>query len=230
MKVAIIPARGGSKRIPRKNIKSFAGIPMVGHSILAAKASGLFDHIVVSTDDEEIRGIAKDFGADVPFMRPAELSDDYTPTAPVITHAIKSCQEKGWEVDYACCIYPCAPFLMAEDLKQAFRALDISSADYSFSIAEFPSAIQRALRRNIDGRMSSMNPESELVRTQDLTAAYYDAGQFYWGRADAWLEGKSIHNGGIGQLTPSWRAVDIDTTDDWKRAEILYKVFEEMKK
>ena len=229
MKVAVIPARGGSKRIPRKNIKSFAGIPMLGHSILIAKASGLFDHIVVSTDDEEIRGIAKDFGAEVPFMRPAELSEDYTPTVPVIAHAIRSCQEKGWEMDYACCIYPCVPFLMVEDLKQAFGTLDVSSADYSFSMAEFPSAIQRALRRNIDGQMSSMNPESELVRTQDLIAAYYDAGQFYWGRTESWLEGKSIHNGGIGQLIPSWRAVDIDTADDWKRAEILYKVFEEMK-
>jgi pseudaminic acid cytidylyltransferase len=224
MKIAVIPARGGSKRIPRKNIKVFADKPMIGHAILTAKASGLFDHIIVSTDDEEIAQVAKQFGAELPFVRPSELADDHTPTVPVIAHAIERCQELGWNVEFACCIYPGVPFLMVEDLQQAFELLKNSAADYSFPMAEFPSAIQRALRSDTAGRVSPFNPENVLVRTQDLEAAYYDAGQFYWGPTTSWKTKSGIHLNGAGLRIPSWRAVDIDTSEDCYRAEILYAV------
>jgi pseudaminic acid cytidylyltransferase len=222
MKIAIIPARGGSKRIPRKNIREFSGKPMIAHAISAAKQLGLFEHVVVSTDDEEIACIARAWGAETPFTRPAELADDYTPTVPVIAHAITACQAIGWSIDYACCIYPGVPFIQADDLKRALELLQTSQAAYSFPVTEFPSAIQRALRRLPDGRMQLFYPEFELARTQDLEPAYHDAGQFYWGKADAWLTNNNIHRSGVGLPIPNWRVVDIDTPDDWERAEILY--------
>ena len=225
MKIAVIPARGGSKRIPRKNIVDFCGKPMIAHAIVAALESGLFEHIVVSTDDEEIAGVARQWGAEVPFTRPAELADDHTPTVPVIAHAITACQALGWNIDYACCIYPGVPFIQIDDLKRAFELLQVSQAAYCFPITEFPSAIQRALRRLPNGRMQPFYPEHELTRTQDLEPAYHDAGQFYWGKPDAWLANKSVHSNGIGLPVPNWRVVDIDTPDDWARAEILYTAF-----
>lgn len=222
MNIAIIPARGGSKRIPRKNIREFAGKPMIAHAISAARQSGLFDHVVVSTDDEEIARIACEWGAETPFTRPAELADDHTPTVPVVAHAITACQALGWEIDYACCIYPGVPFIRIDDLKRALELLQASQAAYSFPITEFPSAIQRALRRLPDGRMQTFNPEFELTRTQDLEPAYHDAGQFYWGKAEAWLTNNKVHTSGAGLPIPNWRVVDIDTPADWERAEILY--------
>jgi len=168
MKLAVIPARGGSKRIPRKNIREFAGKPMIAHAISAAKQLGLFEHIVVSTDDEEIARIAREWGAETPFIRPEDLADDYTPTVPVIAHAITACQALGWSIDYVCCIYPGVPFIQADDLKHALELLQTSQAAYSFPVTEFPSAIQRALRRLPDGKMQPFYPEFELTRTQDL--------------------------------------------------------------
>ncbi|MBY0575392.1 MAG: pseudaminic acid cytidylyltransferase [Gallionellaceae bacterium] len=225
MKVAFIPARGGSKRIPRKNIRKFAGKPMIAHAIGTAQNSGLFDHIVVSTDDDKIARIAAEHGAEVPFVRPAELADDYTPTVPVIAHAITACQALGWKMDYVCCIYPGVPFIQVDDLKRALEQLQASQAAYSFPVTEFPSAIQRALRRLPNGQMQPLYPEYELTRTQDLEPAYHDAGQFYWGKPDAWLTNNKIHRSGIGLPIPNWRVVDIDTPDDWVRAEILYAAF-----
>ena len=225
MRVAVIPARGGSKRIPRKNIRNFAGKPMIGHAIDTARASGVFDKVVVSTDDSEIAEIARAFGADVPFQRPAELADDFTPTVPVIAHAVDACQTLGWEVSYACCIYPGVPFLQIEDLLAGWALLNQSGAPYVFPVTEFPSAIQRALRRGNDGRMSPFYPEFELTRTQDLEPAYHDAGQFYWGRAQAWLSNMRVHTTGVGMVIPNWRVVDIDTLIDWERAEILFAAF-----
>lgn len=222
MKIAVIPARGGSKRIPRKNIREFAGKPMIAHAISAAIESGLFEHVIVSTDDEEISRIANEWGAETPFMRPDELADDYTPTVPVIAHAIAVCQAMGWNIEYVCCIYPGVPFIKNEDITQAFDLLQINQAAYSFPITEFPSAIQRALRRLPDGRMQPFFPEYELTRTQDLELAYHDAGQFYWGKPDTWLTNNKIHRSGIGLAIPNWRVIDIDTPDDWDRAEILY--------
>jgi pseudaminic acid cytidylyltransferase len=225
MRIAVIPARGGSKRIPRKNILEFCGKPMIAYAILAARQSGLFEHVVVSTDDEEIARVARTWGAETPFVRPPELADDHTPTVPVIAHAITACQALGWNVDYACCIYPCVPFIQNDDLQQAFDLLQNSQSEYSFPVTEFPSAIQRALRRSPEGQMQPFYPEHELTRTQDLEPAYHDAGQFYWGKPDAWFTNNRIYSSAAGLLIPHWRVVDIDTPDDWARAEILYAAF-----
>ena len=226
MRIAVIPARGGSKRIPRKNIRDFVGRPMIAFAIAAARASGLVDHVVVSTDDEEIAQAARRLGAEVPFTRPAELADDHTPTVPVIAHAIRSCRQLGWEFDLVCCIYPAVPLLRSQDLQEALGLLEESAADFAFPVAAFPSAIQRALRRHGDGSVSPWYPEYVATRTQDLEPAYFDAGQFYWGRTGAWLSGASPHASGRGLIIPEWRVVDIDTPDDWQRAEALYKLLQ----
>lgn len=222
-KIAVIPARGGSKRIPRKNVRTFGGKPMIGYAIKAALDSELFDHVIVSTDDDEIAAISRELGAKTPFMRPPELSDDHTPTAPVIAHAIKACKVRDIAVDVACCIYPCVPFIQIDDLKASLDLFVRTGAEYCFPITEFPSAIQRALRRDINRKMTSFNPEYELTRTQDLEPAYYDVGQFYWGKCEAWLHNPRIHRSGVGLPIPAWRAVDIDTPDDWTRAERMYQ-------
>lgn len=224
MKIAVIPARGGSKRIPRKNIKPFAGKPMIAYAIEAALESGLFEHVVVSTDDAQISRIARQLGAEAPFERPVDLADDHTPTAPVIVHAIEACEALGWKIGDVCCIYPCVPFIQIEDLRKSWQLLESNQAAYTFPVTEFPSAIQRALKRNADGTMQPFYPEYEPVRTQDLEAAYYDAGQFYWGRRDAWFEYPRIHSNGLGLPVPAWRVVDIDTMEDWYYAERLYKI------
>lgn len=224
MKIAIIPARGGSKRIPRKNIKPFAGQPMIAYAIAAARACGLFEHVVVTTDDEEIAAIARAHGAEVPFMRPAELSDDYVATIPVVVHAIDACRALGWDVQYACCIYPAVPLIQADDLRDAFALMRDSGAPYAFPVAEFPSAVQRAMRRRADGVMEPIYPQYVATRTQDLEEAYFDAGQFYWGTAAAWTSGASPHKAGQGLVIPSERVVDIDTARDWARAEALHRL------
>ena len=220
--IAIIPARGGSKRIPRKNIKPFAGRPMIVHAISAALGSRLFGQVVVSTDDPEIAETARQAGAKTPFMRPGELADDHTPTVPVVAHAIEALEQIGWPVATVCCIYPGVPFIQLADLATALDLLRTSGVDYTFPVAEFPSAIQRALRRTSVGRLSPFHPEFELTRTQDLEPAYHDAGQFYWGSRDAWLSNPRIHSNAAGLAIPNWRVVDIDTPEDWERAEILY--------
>ena len=221
--IAIIPARGGSKRIPRKNIKEFAGKPMIAHAIVAAISSGLFAHVVVSTDDAEIAQVALAAGAEVPFVRPPELADDLTPTVPVVAHAIKTCQGLGWEFDYTCCIYPGVPFIKVDDLQSAFDLLRQGTADYCYPVTEFPSAIQRALRLLPDRRLQPLHPEYEWTRTQDLEPAFHDAGQFYWGSVVSWLSGRGLQSYGSGLVIPSWRVVDIDTPDDWRRAELLFQ-------
>ena len=221
MNIAIIPARGGSKRIPHKNIKVFRGKPMIAYAITAAKESGLFGHIVVSTDDEEIAQIANEWGAETPFVRPSELANDYTATIPVIAHAIESCRALGWTFDNVCCIYPGVPFIQIGDLSGALSQLAESKADYCFPVTEYPSAIQRALKILDGGRVEPFYPEFEKVRTQDLELACYDAGQFYWGKSEAWLSNPNVHSGGLGYAIPNWRVVDIDTPEDWMRAEKL---------
>jgi pseudaminic acid cytidylyltransferase len=222
MRLAVIPARGGSKRIPRKNIRPFAGKPMIAYAIEAAQRSALFDRIVVSTDDDEIATAAAAFGAEVPFRRPPELADDHTPTVPVVAHAILAGEASGARADQVCCIYPGVPFLQEEDLRAALRVLE-EGGDYAFPVVPFPSAIQRALRRDADGTTRPFYPEHAATRTQDLPAAFHDAGQFYWGRASAWLAGLNIHLHGRTIVLPPWRVVDIDTPEDWERAELLYR-------
>ena len=221
-KVAVIPARGGSKRIPRKNIRVFAGRPMVAYAIEVARTSGLFDHVVVSTDDPEISEIAQSEGAEVPFVRPRNLADDFTPTVEVISHAILACSDIGWQMNHVCCIYPAAPFITVECLKETFALLEHTGADYCFPIAQYPSPVQRALVRDGRGFVSPFFPSNELERTQDLNLAYYDAGQFYWGRTSSWLNNVLIHSNGVGFPVSSRRVVDIDTEDDWDRAESIY--------
>lgn len=223
MKIAVIPARGGSKRIPRKNIKDFCGRPMIAWAISVAKESGLFDHIIVSTDDEEIADIARNWGAETPFVRPVDLADDLTPTVPVVAHAVKSCLDLGWGADYVCCIYPCVPFLQVADLVSALDLANARKADFVYPVTEYAHPIQRAMRQLPGGEMQFFSPQFELTRTQDLEKSYHDAGQFYWGKASAWLEHKKMHTAGLGMPIPNWRVVDIDSADDWKRAELIFK-------
>ena len=223
MRLCVIPARGGSKRIPRKNIKPFCGRPMIAYAIEAARSSDLFSHIVVSTDDDEIAVIASKFGAEVPFRRPAELADDFASTADVIAHAIGNCHAEGWEFEMVCCIYPTVPLIETGDLRKSLTLNELSNANFTFPVAEFPSAIQRALKRDQAGNLFPFQPEHELTRTQDLEPAYFDAGQFYWGHREAWLSNARIHSNSAGLVIPSFRVIDIDTQEDWARAEILYK-------
>lgn len=224
MKLAIIPARGGSKRIPRKNIKAFCGKPMIAYSIEAALKSGCFDKIVVSTDDEEIAAYARSLGADVPFMRPKELSDDHTATIPVIAHAITASVRDISEVEAVCCIYATAPFVQPHSIQEAYQKLLTCKAAYCFSATSFPFPIQRAIRLTKDDRVEMFSPEHFNTRSQDLEEAYHDAGQFYWGTPEAWLEGKIIfapHSTAV--LLPRHLVQDIDTPEDWIRAEFMFK-------
>lgn len=223
MRIAVIPARGGSKRIPRKNIKEFSGKPMIAWAITAALKSGLFDRVIVTTDDPEIAAIGRRWGAETPFPRPIELADDLTPTVPVIAHAIKTCQDKGWSIQYVCCIYPCVPFLEPHDLIETFKLLQQNNVNFVYPVVEYPHPIQRAMRRLESGQMQFIKPEYELTRTQDLEKTYHDAGQFYWGKSLAWLGLKKMHTDGLGMPIPGWRVVDIDSMDDWKRAENIFK-------
>lgn len=195
---------------------------MIAYAITAAKDSGLFEHIVVSTDDDEIAQIARQWGAEIPFIRPLQLADDDAPTVPVVSHAIGACENLGWSINFVCCIYPCVPFIQIGDLADAFDLLTATVAQYCFPVTEFPSAIQRALKRDVAGKMSPCYPQYEMTRTQDLESAFYDAGQFYWGTRQAWLTNHRIHSHGVGLPIPSWRVVDIDTPDDWVRAESIY--------
>lgn len=222
MKIAVIPARGGSKRIPRKNVREFCGKPMIARAIDTAKQSGLFDHIVVSTDDGEIGELARRRGAQTPFVRPASLADDHTPTVPVIAHAVRSALESGWNPDYVCCIYPCAPFLEAADLATALQLAQARDANFVYPVAHYPHPVQRAMRRLGSGKMQFLSPEHEMTRTQDLEPTFHDAGQFYWGKASAWMAQLPMHTAGIGMPIPSWRVVDIDTEEDWLRAERIF--------
>ena len=222
-RVAVIPARGGSKRIPRKNIKIFAGEPMISNAIRVAIESELFDHIIVSTDDDEIAEVAVKLGAEVPFIRPQNLSEDGTPTVPVVVDAIDRCTKLGWDFNQVCCLYPCVPFLLPTDLADSWQIFHNSSAHFCFSIVEYPSPIQRALTINAEGQVKPFFPESELIRTQDLVNTYHDAGQFYWGSKESWLTIDKIHSNAIGFVMPHWRIIDIDTPDDWRRAELLLR-------
>lgn len=225
MKIAVIPARGGSKRIPRKNIKSFCGKPMIAWSIEAAKASSLFDKIIVSTEDIEIAEVAKQWGAEVPFMRPADLSDDYTAVTDVIAHATQWALDREWPVSAVCCIYATAPFVQVEDLKRGWEALETGGWAYAFSATNFASPIFRSFKQAADGGVEMFFPEYFSTRTQDLPTALHDAGQFYWGRPSAWAKGKRIFDRhSIPIVIPRWRVQDIDTQDDWRLAEIFSSV------
>ena len=225
MRLAVIPARGGSKRIPRKNIKSFCGKPMIAWSIEAALQSGCFDQVIVSTDDAEIAEVAKAHGAEVPFMRPAALSDEHTGTSSVVAHAIEWFRAQGQTPDPVCCIYATAPFVIAEDLQRGLQTLNDSGTDFAFSVTSYAFPIQRAIRLTNEGRVEMFQPGSFNIRSQDLEEAFHDAGQFYWGRASAWLSGKMIFGpDAAAVLLPRHRVQDIDTAEDWNVAEYLFQV------
>jgi pseudaminic acid cytidylyltransferase len=216
--IAIITARGGSKRIPRKNVRSFARKPMIAWPIATALQSGLFDHVIVSTDDPEIAAAAADAGAEVPFERPAELSDDHTGTLEVVGHAVDWARDQEWQFDSACCLYGTAAFVTSNDLVEARDQL--GGADYVFAAGRFARAPQRAFVRDAAGTMRLLQPQFALTRSQDLEPAFHDAGQFYWGSTDAWSERRPIY----GERTtfivlPPERAIDIDTPEDWAMAE-----------
>lgn len=225
MKIAVIPARGGSKRIPRKNIKPFCGKPMIAWSIEVAKSSGLFERVIVSTDDAEIAELARHWGAEVPFMRPADLSDDHATTTAVIAHATRWALDQTTGVEAVCCIYATAPFVQTDDLRQGWDALNSGDWDYAFSVTDFAAPIFRSFKQTAEGGVEMFFPEHFAMRSQDLPVALHDAGQFYWGRPVAWLKDKRIFDRRSKPIMiPRWRVQDIDTPDDWERAEILAPV------
>ncbi|WP_434153617.1 pseudaminic acid cytidylyltransferase [Pseudomonas sp. JZ134] len=227
MKVAVIPARGGSKRIPRKNIKPFCGKPMIAWSIEAALQSDCFDRVIVSTDDPEIAEVALRYKASIPFMRPDTLADDYIGTIPVISHAIDWLSANGDPPEQVCCIYATAPFVTGKDICNGLNTLLKHGCDYAFSVTSYAFPIQRAIRVNKEGRMEMFAPEYFETRSQDLEEAYHDAGQFYWGRAEAWREGRSIFGlNSSAVFLPRHRVQDIDTLEDWVRAEWLFKTMQ----
>ena len=224
MNIAVIPARGGSKRIPRKNIKVFGGLPMIAWSIRAAIASECFDRIIVSTDDQEIASVAKSHGAEVPFIRPPELSDDYTGTIPVIAHAIECHNAHNNPTTNVCCIYATAPFIQSIDIQRGYQILKNSSAKYAFSVTSYSFPIQRAIFITPNKRVQMFQPEYFSTRSQDLVEAWHDAGQFYWGNSEAWLAQIPLFTEDAVAVTiPRNRVQDIDTPEDWERAELMLK-------
>ncbi|MCE2571525.1 pseudaminic acid cytidylyltransferase [Motilimonas eburnea] len=226
MNLCVIPARGGSKRIPQKNIKLFCGKPIIAYSIEVAKASGLFDKIIVSTDDQDIAKVAIQYGAEVPFMRPAELSDDYTGTTPVVANAIRFMEQQGYQIDKVCCIYATAPLLQVDYLNQGFAKLSEPGCEFCFSATTFDFPIQRAIRLLPQGGVEPMFPEHIGSRSQDLEEAFHDAGQFYWGTAECFKEGRS----GFTSLSrmvllPPYLVQDLDTLSDWRILEALNSLY-----
>ena len=223
MNIAIIPARGGSKRIPNKNIKPFAGKPIISYSIEAARESGVFDKIIVSTDDEEIMRTAIEYGAQVPFVRPSNLSDDLTPTAPVIDHALQWMHSNNMQTAYACCIYATAPFLRPEYIRQGFDLIKNKKVSSVFSVTTFPFPIFRALEIKEKGHLAMFWPEHELSRSNDLPEAYHDAGQFYWLDSDRFLKRKKLYSSdAFPVILPRYLVQDIDTMEDWETAERMF--------
>lgn len=221
--VAIIPARGGSKRIPRKNIKDFCGKPMIAYSIKAAFESGLFNKILVSTDDEEIAKVATSYGAEVPFLRPAELSDDYIGTGAVVSHAIKWLKQNGYDYDYVCTIYATAPLIQAKYIIEGFEKLQKSDSCVAFSVTSMPFPIQRTFKINSNGRCEMFWPENFSRRSQDLEEAYQDAGQFYWRDLRRQMNDITFGKDSIPIILPRHLVQDIDTMEDWRRAEYMYQ-------
>ena len=225
MNVAVIPARGGSKRIPRKNVRPFNGKPILAYSIAAALESGCVDRVVVSTDDPEIADVAQRCGAEAPFQRPTELADDHTPLRAVLAHAVRWFHAQNQSPEYVCCLFATAPFLTPAILRDALDALRRApDMLYAFGAAKFSFPIQRAIRLLPGGGVEPFRPECMGMRSQDLEEAYHDAGQFFWGRPAAILSNQSIFSPrSIPIVLPSHRVQDVDTPEDWQRAEWLHR-------
>jgi N-acylneuraminate cytidylyltransferase len=228
VKIAVIPARGGSKRIPHKNIRDFCGKPIIAYSIEQAINLELFDRVIVSTDDEEIALVARNYGADTPFIRPSDISDDFTGTNAVVKHAIEWFQQQEKVVEFACCIYATAPFVQARYLQEGYEKLVKSNSSFAFSVTSFAFQIQRAIRINTQGKVEAIWPENINIRSQDLEDTFHDAGQFYWGTAAAFLQNQATFSTeSIPVILPRFLVQDIDTEEDWFRAELMYKVLQE---
>jgi pseudaminic acid cytidylyltransferase len=223
--LAVIPARGGSKRIPRKNIRPFLGVPLLTRTVAILRQAAIFDRVVVSTDDDEIAAVARDAGAEVPFQRPPELANDFVATIPVIAHAVREMERLGARFDAICCVYPAAVLSLPADYREAERVLHESDTDYVFTATSFPFPIQRAVRRLADGGCEMFWPQHRETRSQDLEPAFHDAGQFYFGRRDAWLESLPLCSGRSRMLLlPRHRVQDVDTPEDWRHAEVLFEI------
>ncbi len=223
MNVAIIPARGGSKRIPGKNIKLFAGKPIIAWSIEAAVATGLFARVIVSTDSEAIAAVAREYGAETPFVRPAVLADDFTTTADVLLHALGWLADHGYTATRACCIYATAPFVQQRFLREGYGILTQSGSASVFTVTTYPASIHRALKIEADGRLAMVWPEHELTRSNDLPVTYYDAGQFYWLDVPRFLAEKKIYSQDSRPvILPRFLVQDIDTLEDWETAERMF--------
>jgi len=220
--LCIIPARGGSKRIPKKNIKDFFGKPLISYSIEVAKKSKLFNDIVVSTDDKKIADIAQQYGATVQF-RPKELSDDFTGTGDVVKYVINALKKDGHKYDFACTIYATAPLLQEKYLIQGYKEIIKNNAKMVFSVTSMPFPIQRTFKITNDGRCKMFTPEHFSSRSQDLEEAYQDAGQFYWEDLDKEFTDLPFGQDSIPIVLPRYLVQDIDTLEDWKRAEFMYQ-------
>lgn len=221
--VAILPARGGSKRIPGKNIRGISGRPLISWAIESALNSQVFSDVVVSTDDPAVAAVAREAGATTPFVRPASLSDDFTSTVDVITHAVEELVGLGLIFDLACCIYPAAIFVEPSDyVASAKIASETPDGMYVSTVVRYAHPIQRALVLDDESRISFVDPAAADTRTQDLPERWHDAGQFYWGSREAWRSGIPILENSVGYPLDSWRVQDIDTEEDWLRAEALH--------
>lgn len=225
MSIAVIPARGGSKRVPRKNLRDFCGRPMLAWPIEAARQSGLFRGIFVSTDDPAIAEAATRAGAEVPFLRPAELADDHAGTGLVVEHAVRWLMERqqvGAD-EPVCCLYATAAFVDPRDLRRGEETVRGTRQGFALAVAAFASPVQRALIVAPDGRLAMLHPEHQFSRSQDLEPAFHDAGQFCWGAAEAWLAGPPTARSCLPVVIPAHRVVDIDTPEDWLRAEMMFR-------
>ena len=225
MRIAVIPARGGSKRIPRKNIRPFRGIPIIAYSIHAAISSRLFDMVIVSTDDSEIAKVANSVGAETPFLRPAELSGDFVGTTKVVKHAVEWVASNVGDVRTVCCIYATAPFVTANCLRMGLEVLQTTGKLFAFATTSYAFPIQRAIRQSNDGGVEPLFPEYTETRSQDLVPAFHDAGQFYWGKSQAFVDELPTfapHSAPV--QVPRWMVQDIDTEEDWIHAELMFDV------
>ncbi len=232
--IAVIPARGGSKRIHRKNIRLFNNKPMIAYSIEVARESKLFDRVIVSTNDQEIADIARSYGAEVPFVRPEELADDHTGTAEVVVHALQTLADMGSLPDFVCCIYATVPMLRAEYLEQGLNSL-IENPDksYAFGVTEHRYPVQRSFTLEPDEKegevITPLYPDCLSMRSQDLQPVYHDTGQFYWGKSSAFIENHDIFSSqAIPVRLPHYLVQDVDTMDDWRRAEVMYRAIQQL--
>jgi len=217
--LAVIPARGGSKRVPRKNIRDLHGKPLLAWSLQTAISSGLFSRVTVSTDDEVTRQIAQESGAHLMGTRPAHLSHDHASTGQVMAHEVTLALIENPALEYVCCIYPAAFAVTATDLTSSFDLLQSSGKPFVAAVTQYAHPVQRAMRITDDGSLTFATPETASMRTQDFESMWHDAGQFYWGSTQAWLDGTSILSNACAYPIESSRVVDIDTEDDWRRAE-----------